>query len=564
MNGWQAISRQLVHLGVKNVFGLPGTQNAELFSELALTNVHVVPASSEKSAAFAAIGYAIGTAEPSVLLTIAGPGFCYTAAPLVEAMHDSVPIVNIVVGDAEKSGRKFQLQAIDHDGLASRLAKSTRTVNIARELIPTLQWAWHAASSGEPGPVVVMVNSDLLNVEQERVDPFDFTDPSMEPADTDISQISDLVSGKRVLVFTGRGALKAQSEIERIVRTNGWPLITTASGRGVLSEEDSATLSIDGCDASSVNAVIEEFDFVLAIGVKLTHNGSFGYRLRLPKEKLIHIDASDDVLNANYEARVAIQCDAKLFCQRLLADLSEPTAGAALNSLEKFRRNLEASRPDELLEPEFEGNECKTAAEFFSTLQRSMPDNTVYVADSGYHQVLMRRHLVAHEPNQIVFPADFQSMGFGLPAAIGLSLAEPRRTVVVIHGDGGFQMCATDLLTAVKENLAIVVCVFDDGKYGLIRLQQLNSGIQESGVSLPAFDYSALAAACGATHVDSARDLKSALTVASGADGPVLLSQPLSDSHSRKANFSRAKARDRLRRIVGPEIMAWVRRKRGG
>ena len=563
MNGWQMICRQLQHLAVENVFGIPGSQNAELFSEITRTKIRIVTASSEKSAAFAAIGYAIGTGKPSVLLTIAGPGFCYTAAPLVEATHDSVPLVNIVIGDAEKPGRKFQLQAIDHEGLAGRLSKATRKVDDAKDLMPTLQWAWHMASSGEPGPVVVLVTSDLLNAEQKGNRPFDFTEEPMPPSAADLSRVSNLIGGKRVLILAGRGAVTARPELEQLVRNNDWALVTTASGRGILSEEDPSVIKIDGCTASAVNAIIEEFDFVLVIGAKLTHNGSFGFGLRLPTEKLVHIDASSEVLNANYEARVAIHCDAVLFCQRLLADLNDLGARPALKSLEKVRFDLEGSRSDELLEPKFIGNECKTAAEFFSTLQQVMPKDTIFVADSGYHQVLMRRHLVARHANQIVFPSDFQSMGFGLPVAIGLSLAHPSRTIAVIHGDGGFQMCAADLLTAVKEKLGIVVCVFDDGKYGLIRMQQLNSGNAESGVSLPALDYAVLAAAFGATYVDSRQGLESALRAACGSDGPVLLCQSIVDSQTRTARFFHAKTKGRLRRMVGPEIMAWVRSRRG-
>lgn len=559
MNGWQFIVRQFESLGVARVFGLPGTQNAELFSELALKNIDIVTMSDEKSAAFAAIGNAIGTGQPAILLTIAGPGFCYTAAPLVEATHDSIPLVNIVVGDTEVPDRRFQLQQFDHDGVAERLAKASRRVRNAMELCPVLEWAWQTATTGEPGPVVIHVDRQTLNEPQERNDPFVYSDRLVQPTADEIQRVRTAVAGKRVLMLVGRGATAASDELAQLVHENRWFIMTTASGRGVLPEIDPHVLRIDGCAATAVNEVIELFDVILVIGAKLTHNGSMGFRLHLPKEKLIHVDASEEVLNANYEASVAICCDAKAFCSAL-AD-SQPASAMVNETLlvEKLQKELDSARPDKALEPTFNGVD-QTAEAFFARLQSKLPRDTIFVTDSGYHQVLARRYLIAHEPGQIIIPSDFQSMGFGLPAAIGLALANPERTVVAIHGDGGFLMCATDLLIAASRGLNIVICILVDGHYGLIRMQQLSSGEIPSGVDLPAVNNSSLAEALGVTNASSLDDVIRA--VDGGSPGPILLQQLISESDGRTASYSRAQAKGRIRRVLGPEIMGWLHRNR--
>lgn len=561
MNGWQVICRQLQHLDVRNVFGIPGTQNAELFSEIAHTNINVITTSSEKSAAFAAIGYAIGTGAPSVLLTIAGPGFCYTAAPLVEAAHDSVPVVNIVIGEAEKPGRKFQLQAIDHEGLASRLAKATRTVKDLKELPKTLEWAWRAASTEEPGPVVVLLDREMLNGEAGTTRPFDLAPVSNQLAEADVLRVAKNIAGKRVLVLAGRGAAAAREELEQLVARYKWAVISTPSGRGILSEHNSSVLNIDGCSPSAINGVIEEFDIVLAIGAKLSHNGSLGFRMRLPKQKLIHVDASSEVLGANYDTCVSLNCDARIFCRSLISKLEEHDDDGTSIDVDVLRARLASSRTSAELEPQFAGEDCGTAENFFSTLRQALPENTIFVLDSGYHQVLARKYLVARFPMQIVFPSDFQSMGFALPAAIGLSLARPDRPVAVIHGDGGFRMCAMDLLTAAAERLSVAVCVIDDGKFGLIRMQQLASGNPESGVDLPRLEYLDLAHACCTLYFDSANGLKQAVQGFLDSDGPALICQSTSDARARKRLQSLAKRKGQLRRILGPRITRWLKKK---
>lgn len=563
MNGWQYVARQLGHLGVRHVFGLPGTQNAELFSELAKTDAAIVPASSEKAAAFSAIGYAIGTGQPGLLLTIAGPGFCFTAAPLVEALHDSVALVNIVVADARQDDRSFQLQDIDHEGIAARLAKAVRSIADADDLVASLEWAWRTAKSSEPGPVVLLVTSKILNDSVDDAPLFDMPETSVVAEPEVVEKAARLIAGKSVLILAGRGAAGAQAEIGELAEGRHWPVMTTASGRGVIDETGEWAIPVDGAGPQAVNAVIAEFDLVIAVGVKFTHNGSLGFRLRIPEEKLVHVDSSDDVLDANYPARLSIRADARSFCRALFDALPEDIEVSPLPNVGRLRQLIDQSRPDQALEPDLGMPGGTTAAAFFDALMSAVPDDTIFVTDSGYHQVLARRYLVARFPGQVVVPTDFQSMGFGLPAAIGLALAGPARKVVVIHGDGGLQMCAPDLLTAAAEGLNVLTCVFDDGKYGLIRRQQLASGNPESGVSLPSINYPSLAHGFNVAYVDGGSTPAESVRAAAESDVPTLFRVNVTDSKAQARTFAANRLKGQVRDALGDTVMGWVRRRRG-
>jgi acetolactate synthase-1/2/3 large subunit len=311
-----------------------------------------------------------------------------------------------------------------------------------------------------------------------------------------------------------------------------------------------------------LNHIVEQHDLVLAIGVKFSHNASFGFGLRIAPEKLVHVDASRAVLDANYPAQFSICADAGEFCSRLEQKLDFATT-SSLSDVEAWQEQLDESRDDSALEPNFSGCPGGSAAAFFGALQSHFPPDAMYVSDSGYHQMLLRRYMIASDSPQLLVPSNFQSMGFGLPAAIGAALEYPNRIVVCIHGDGGFQMCATDLATAVQLRLNMRVFVFDDGYYGLIRKQQLGSGDIANGIKVPAMDLLAVARATGADFVDTSNTgIEDTLKSLDNVDGPVLVRQVLSESAAQAKFYARKQMKGRIRRFIGSDAMDFLRRYR--
>ena len=556
MTNWQLLCRQLHALGADVVFGLPGSQNAELFSELGRGKLAVVTCTSELAAGFAAVGYAARSGRPGVLVTIAGPGFCFAAAPLVEARHDSLPLLHVVVRSRVQEGRGFQLQDINHPRIAEDLAGAVVEVTSPADLGGTISDAWHRCLLGEPGPVVVVVDSEILNASAD-VRVCEPSAPVRNDVPADIPAIASDLDGRSVLLFAGRGAWSARAELGRIAAKRGWAVMTTTSGRGFLPESSAETVRTDMASSAAVNALVAAADVVLAVGVKFSHNGSFGFQLQIPAEKLIHVDASPSVLQCNYQARVAVAMPAEDFATALAAALRGAPEAIPITNVDGLAASIDASRPDPAYEPVFEP---ETSAErFFASLQAAAPDGAVYVTDSGYHQMLVRNYLVVDEPGQLIVPTNFQSMGFGLSAAIGAAIAAPGKTVIAIIGDGGLQMSAMELLTARKLGLDLKVVVFDDGFYGLIRRQQTGSGIDEFGVDLAAPDYSMLARSLGVAYVGSETAGDDLFVRIFGQPGPMLVRQGLRDSPATEKRNARQRLKGRVRRTVGDRLIRGIK-----
>jgi acetolactate synthase-1/2/3 large subunit len=235
---------------------------------------------------------------------------------------------------------------------------------------------------------------------------------------------------------------------------------------------------------------------VIAIGARLAFNGTAGFGVTLPPERLVHIDASAANLNAVYAASNVVAMSVAAFFA-LVESTTSPRTAWTLESLTPWRlriRTVRAADP----EPTIAG---QTPEQFFSVLRAGLPDDALVVTDSGLHQVMARRYFEVREVHGLLLPTDLQSMGFALPSAIAAKLAAPSRPVVALVGDGGVLMSGLELAVAVRERLPLTVIVFNDRYLNQIRMQQLLDSGQEHGVALPAVDFKCLAAATGADYL---------------------------------------------------------------
>jgi acetolactate synthase-1/2/3 large subunit len=300
---------------------------------------------------------------------------------------------------------------------------------------------------------------------------------------------------------------------------------------------------------------------VLALGVKFSHNGAAGFRLQLPADRLVHVDASSEVLGANYPARLAVCADVPALLDALVPRLVG-TAGAGWpdDALAAARESIAAANVG--LEPQVPGLEPSTPAELLRRLRAALPRDAIVVTDSGMHQMLLRRHFPVLAPRGLIVPTNFQSMGFAIAAAIGAKLAGPERAVVAVIGDGGLAMCGLELVTAVREGLSIPVLVFNDGKYGLIRLDQLRDYGATFGTDLPPIDFGALAAATGAGYRALAGDVAESVGAALAAPGPTLVDVPIGDSAAMRRTQAKSLVREAGRKVVGSGWRGWLRWRR--
>lgn len=550
MNGAERICATLEAIGVSTVFGLPGTQNVVLYDALRRSALRSVVASDEGAAAFMAAGYARAGGGVGVLTTIPGPGFVYALPGVTEARHDSVPLLWLTLSQPD-DGQAFPLQRIDQVAMATPVVKRCILVEEPPQLAESLIAGQREALSGEPGPVLVQISAHAL-VQANQV-AVAMETSSTPPWVAPQPLIERLRRALRPVVFVGQGAQGAAAQIRRLIEQWRAPVLCTSSGRGVVPDAHALAFVKDFSFGvgDALNALIERADLVLALGCKFTHNGSAAGRLILPEDRLVRVDTSPDVLAANYPASVAVCAHVEEIVPAIVA------AGIGRSQwsdeeLGDFRARFtfERERPIEY-EPTL-----KTAAgelsmaQLFEAMGRAFGRDVIYTADAGLHQALTRRYADVVVPRGLLCPNDFQSMGFGLPGAIGAALARPGGTVVACIGDGALALSLGELLTAVREAIDLVVVVFNDGGYGLIRRQQLLNFGHPAGTGLHSVNYSALAQAVGCSYFPLDASLDDVMGEVARTAGVRMVEVRLGESSTLGLQGMKAVVREKLARSL--------------
>lgn len=561
MTGLDALCAGLTKLGVRHVFGLPGTQNAPFFSALPKHGIRPVLATHELSASFMANGYARASGRVGVLATIPGPGFAYAIPGLAEARLDSVPVLHLV-GTPARGQRRFLHQAIDQAGIAGPLVKRVIEVAAAGDIAAAMAKAHALALEGEPGPVMLHLVPEALRAHVAenvaRASPVHGR-ADAAPAPGWAAPLREMVAAsERPVLFVGGGAMASAAEVRALAERWSAPTFTTLTARGVIPENHSCALAFDADRGglTELNALIERSDLIFALGCKFSHNGTSGFGIRLPEDRLIHVNTDAEALGSSYPTRLPIRASVEEVLAELGRDGDAPSRSRWTSAeLADARQRIGTPAPARVPEPRFAGVPGGTPAAFFGALRRALPPEGIVVTDSGLHQIMTRRYLDVLEPRGLITPADLQSMGFGVPAAIGAAIAQPARPVVAVVGDGGFLMAAMDLVCAAREKVPVTVVVFNDGHLNLIRVQQLRDEGVGSGVDLETPDLATLAASMGVDHRLVDGDPEKVLREAVATPGPTLVEVRLGDSTAIRTMRGVGLATNAARRVLPPGLI---------
>ncbi len=563
MTGLEALCRALASLGVDHVFGLPGTQNAPFYSALPEHGIRPVLATHELSASFMANGYARASGRVGVLATIPGPGFAFAIAGVAEARLDSVPLVHLV-GTPARGPQRFQHQALDQAGIAGPLMKGVLEVGSASEVAFRLTEAWSLAQEGEPGPVLLHLTPEALRgAVGAAVD----TSSSGHPAPASFGTpwadelCALLASAERPVIFAGAGALESAADLQALAERLPAPVFTTLTARGVVPEDHPCALAFDADRGglNELNDLLDRADLILALGCKFSHNGTSGFRLKLPEDRLVHVNTDPEALGSSYPARLAIEARVEDVLA-VVGETSQSGSKWTAAELAEAKAHIGTVRPPSVPEPRFAGVPGGSPEAFFKALRAALPPEAIVVTDSGLHQVMTRRYFQVLCPGGLVTPSDLQSMGFGVPAAIGAALAKPDRPVVSIVGDGGFLMTAMDLACAARERVPVTVVVFNDGYLNLIRMQQLRDAGSGSAVSLETPHLETLAAALGVDYRLVDGDPTSVLRDAVARRGPTLVEVRLGDSNAIRRMRGVGVATATARRVLPSGVIGQAKR----
>jgi acetolactate synthase-1/2/3 large subunit len=546
--------------GVTHMFGVPGTETIDLWEAVRRTGLRAIVPTSELTAAFMAVGYAAASGRAGVLTTIGGPGFTFALSGVVEARLDSVPLVYLVTPPHRASDGPSG--ALPQAELARSAAKALFQPTEPEETTAAVCEALAAATSGEPGPVIVEVRPEVLRGPGRRA--------PAPPPDTPVAApevaavVEALRRAERPLLFCGSGVADAAAELVRLAEGLPTPVVTTTSGRGVIPETHRLSLANDapGGGVEPLNELIAQCDLVLALGCKLTSGGTRGHALQIPRERLVRVDASAEVMGNRYPARLEIVGDVPAVVREVARELereASPTSWTA-EEIERWRRRLEEESRLMIPEPRLGGVD---AGQFFAALRSVVPADVTVATDSGLHQYLVRSYLPVLAPRTLLVPADFQSMGYGIPAAVGAALATGRSALAVV-GDGGFNIVGSELLTAVREGLSLVVVVVVDRHLGLIRVNQALRTGRPTGVNVPVADLELVARSVGADYLALGDGDPAPLAEALGRGGVTLVELPARDTPALGRARVRGLALAGSRTVLGPgaasRVVAVVRR----
>lgn len=549
-----SVVKALENRGVDVVFGVPGTHNIDLYDALRRSRIRSVLTTSEIAAGFMAAGWYRASGQPGVFAVMEGPGFAWSVTTLAEAAQDSSAIIALT-GKTPEASQPYDQANIGQDQIAGALGAASFEVPDSANADAVVAAAWREVSSIQPGPAVLFMAHDGANESAEPAQELSAGKTNDPAADqTYAAALSALESSEKPLILAGADCLDHAVLLSKLVSDAGIPCITTPMARGVVAESHPLCLTTDLFfdDIEAINTVADQADLVLALGCRFSRSGTAGYRLRLPQEKLIHVtpfapNVSQYTPRLTVRASIGAFLDSAIFQSRPSGNPAD--AGWDVAQLSEARRVLRSRPRRQANEPSWA--EQGDSSTLFRRIQDGTSPDTIVVTDTGLHQMLVRSHLNVEQPRGLLFPSDFQSMGFGLPAAIGAALAAPDRKVLAIIGDGSFLMVGAEFITAKREKLGLPVLVFCDNSLGIIRHQQIHRFGHGESTQLAENDLASYSKWLGIEYALADETLSDQIRAAFDRAVPTLIEVCLEDSDDFKKSRRKSLIKSTIKSAIG-------------
>ena len=524
MTGGQAVVATLKSEGVTAVFGIISVHMLPIYDALYdEPSIRLIVPRHELAGGFMADGYSRVSGQVGVYLTSTGPGAANSAGAVAEAWTGSSRVLQLT-GQIDTpyldQGKGFLHEARDQLGMFDALGARTARILTPQDAPGCLHEAFSRLRPTRPGPYVLEMPIDQQYATAE-VDIGQSVSVSLPcPDDADLDRAADLLArARRPVLWLGGGVNTsgAHAEARQVAKTLGAAVFTTRGGRGSIPDDHPLVVGNFSNDADA-RAFLASADVVLAVGTRFSGQATQNWQLRLPPA-LVRVDIDAAEVTHNYPPQVALVGDARLTLAGLLARLSE----RKVQTEPGYREEIAALR--ERVRETARATAPRITA-LMDTIRQATPRETVFVTDSTipayyganhYLPVLAERGFVS--PHSV-------AIGPGLPFALGAQAAAPSQPVVLIAGDGGFMLHATELATAAEARLNVVICLFNNRGYGILRrFQKRRFEGRHIGVDLHTPDFVKLAEACGVRgeRVMTTGELGQALERALAADAPVLL-----------------------------------------
>jgi acetolactate synthase-1/2/3 large subunit len=537
MSGARILLECLAREGVDVIFGYPGGVTLPLYDVIYDHEIRHVLVRHEENASFAAAGYARATGKVGVCCATSGPGATNLTTGLVDAMMDSIPVVAITGQVTSKLIGSDAFQEADTFGITRPCTKHNFLVKDIKELAQIVHEAFHIASTGRPGPVLVDITKDVLQGQAHYTPVHEIHLPGYKVVTEghagQIRRAAQMMwEAERPYVYAGGGILAsgASPELQDLVETLDAPAVCTLMGLGGLPGSHPNFISMPGMHGSyTANMGMYECDLLIALGVRFDDRVTGRLAAFAPHAKVIHVDIDPAEIGKNRAADLPIVGDVKKVLSklnRILKELEPEMAAKQADSRKAWWRQIREWKSEHPLEPVFSADEIKPQHLMYE-IDRISKGQAIVSVDVGQHQMWAAQFIKFDKPRTWLCSGGLGSMGFGLPAAIGAQTAFPERTVFAICGDGGFQMALPELATLMNYGLAVKVIVMNNGYLGMVRQwQELFYNNRLSAVELSSFpNVELLAGAYGfkGRIVHTPSDLTAALKEAMDTPGPYLM-----------------------------------------
>ena len=527
-SGAQILVDTLIDEGVEHIFGIPGGVVIPVFDVLYDSPLHVILTRHEQGAGHAADGFARAGGKVGVCIATSGPGATNLTTAIATANFDSVPLVAITGQVATHLIGNDAFQEADTTGITRPITKHNFLVKRVEDLGATIRAAFHIASTGRPGPVVVDLPVDVSKAETDLPVPKEVHLPGYKPTvEGNMRQIrlaADAINkASRPLIYAGGGVIisGAAAELRQLAERGQIPVTTTLMGLGAFPEDSPLSLKMLGMHGTAyANYAMQHADTIIAIGARFDDRITGKLDEFAPeRECIIHIDIDPASISKNIRVDIPVVGDARNILTQLAQRIDPATHDEWWALINDWRgKHPLTYEHDGTLKPQY----------IIEQLRDATDGNAIICTEVGQNQMWAAQWYTYTKPRQFITSGGLGTMGFGFPAAIGAQVACPDRIVIDIAGDGSIQMNIQELSTAVREKLPVKIAILNNGYLGMVRQWQemfFNRRYSSTVLSDGNPDFVKLADAYSARgilieHTDQVRD---AIDAALAHPGPVIM-----------------------------------------
>lgn len=533
IRGAEALLKSLINEGVDTLFAYPGGNIIRVFDALFdhRSDMRQILVRHEQAAAHAAQGYARISGKTGVAIVTSGPGATNTITGISDAMLDSTPIVVIAGQVSTKSLGTDAFQEIDLVGVTQPITKWSYQIRRAEDIAWAVSRAFYIAGCGRPGPVVLdftrNAQDELIDYKPEKIKFVRSYIPDPEPDMTEIERAARMIDeAERPLVIAGHGIElgNAEEEFREFIEKADLPVGRTLLGLSTLPTSHPLNMGMLGMHGNMApNIQTNRCDLLIAVGMRFHDRVTSNASLYARQARIIHFDIDKSEFGKNIKPDLTVLGD----CRRTLALVTERIRKAShkewIDSFQKYRDEEYAKVISSAVHPT---SGPLRMGEVVSTVSRLANDSVAMVNDVGLNQMFSARYFKYRRPRSIITSGGLGTMGFGLPAAIGASIAAPDRTVVVFCGDGGLQMNIQEFGTIMESGAPVKIILLNNSYLGNVRQwQQLHYNSRYSCTHMLNPDYMQIASAYGipCRRVAGREELEDAVWEMFASDGAFLL-----------------------------------------